>query len=142
MPTVYASGIIPAPPAAVWKRIRDFNALPAWHPAIASSELEGEPGVGVVRHFFLTDGGELREKLLALADDEYSCSYAMLESPLPLKNYRARFRLHPVTATGETFMEWSAGFDITDPAAESETTDIVNGVFSGGIESLRQAFSA
>ncbi len=140
MPNVYESGVIPASPEEVWKRIRDFNALPEWHPAIKSSELEGEPGVGVVRHFFLHEGGELRERLLALNDLEHSCTYTILESPMPLKNYTAVFRLRPVTATGETFMEWYADFDATDPAAESDTVNTVSGVFSSGIESLRSEF--
>lgn len=141
MPYVYASGLITASREDIWQRIRDFNALPAWHPAIASSELEGEPGVGVVRHFHLQDGGELREKLLALSDQDFSCSYSILESPMPLKNYLATLRLRPVTSSGETFMEWWACFDVTDPAAEKETADIVHGVFASGIQSLAESFA-
>ncbi len=141
MPYIYESGLIAAPRGAVWEKIRDFNALPDWHPAIASSELEGEPGVGVVRHFFLHGGGELREKLLALSDQEFSCSYSILEAPMPLKNYLATFRLLPVTAGGQTFMEWSAFFDLTDAAAEAETVETVHGVFAGGIQSLTEYFS-
>ncbi len=141
MPDVYQSGIIPVSPEEVWSKIRDFNSLPDWHPAIAKSELEGEQDVGVVRHFFLHEGGELREQMLGLSDYEHSCSYTILESPMPLKNYFAEFKLHPVTSTGETFMEWWAVFDATDPAAESDTVNTVSGVFSSGIESLRSHFA-
>ena len=49
-PRVYESAVIPAPRQQVWQKIRDFNALPAWHPAIAKSELEGGDCVGCVRH--------------------------------------------------------------------------------------------
>jgi len=141
MPNVYQSGILPASPERVWEKVRDFNALPEWHPAIASSELEGAPGVGGVRHFFLQEGGELREKLLGLSDREHRCDYTILESPMPLKNYLATFKLYPITTTGETFMEWYASFDATDPAAESDTVSTVSGVFSSGIESLRAHFA-
>ncbi|MCF7936114.1 MAG: SRPBCC family protein [Synergistales bacterium] len=141
MPRVYESGIIPATPAEVWQRIRDFNALPDWHPAIARSELEGERDIGVVRHFFLNDGGELREQLLALSDRDRSCRYTIVESPMALTNYDATLRLYPVTATGETFVEWYAFFDVTEPGAEEETTQAVSGVFSSGIESLRAHFA-
>jgi hypothetical protein len=89
MPYVYESGVIAAEPKQVWERIRDFNALPNWHPAIETSELEGGSDIGCVRHFFLKGGGELREKLLALSDHEFSCTYSILESPLSLKNYYA-----------------------------------------------------
>ena len=34
---VYVSSVIDATADGVWQRIRDFNALPLWHPAIADS---------------------------------------------------------------------------------------------------------
>jgi hypothetical protein len=41
---VYVSSIIDASADDVWARIRDFNALPQWHPDIADSRIEnGEP---------------------------------------------------------------------------------------------------
>jgi hypothetical protein len=141
MPYVYESGVIAAEPKQVWERIRDFNALPNWHPAIETSELEGGSDIGCVRHFFLKGGGELREKLLALSDHEFSCTYSILESPLSLKNYYAVFRLYPITATGQTFIEWSAHFDATDTASEAETTATVHGVFLSGIASLTDFFA-
>jgi hypothetical protein len=95
----------------------------------------------VVRHFSLKGGGELREKLLALSDQEHSCSYTIVESPMALTNYLATFRLYPVTTTGQTFMTWSAQFDLTDLAAGKETVETVQGVFSSGIQSLTEAFS-
>ena len=60
MARVYVSSIIAAPAGAVWERVRDFNALPQWHPAIAESRIEnGEPSdrVGCIRNFRLHDGG-------------------------------------------------------------------------------------
>ena len=38
---VYRSAIISASADKVWKLVRDFNGLPKWHPAIATSEIEG-----------------------------------------------------------------------------------------------------
>ncbi|MFY8156784.1 MAG: SRPBCC family protein, partial [Rhabdaerophilum sp.] len=37
MARVYASSVINAPASRVWARVRDFNGLPNWHPAIAES---------------------------------------------------------------------------------------------------------
>ena len=68
---VYTSSVIDAPADAVWARIRDFNALPQWHPGIADSRIENsQPSdrVGCVRHFHTRDGGTIRERLLALSD--------------------------------------------------------------------------
>ena len=54
MVKVYISSVIDAPADRVWARIRDFNALPKWHPAIADSQIEGnQPAdrVGCIRNF-------------------------------------------------------------------------------------------
>ena len=44
MPRIYTSSVIDAPAAKVWEKVRDFNALPRWHPRIRESRIEnGEP---------------------------------------------------------------------------------------------------
>lgn len=66
MPRVYYSTIISAPIEEVWEYVRDFNALPKWHPGIKASEIEGGCGpdctacVGSVRHFQLADDSWMR----------------------------------------------------------------------------------
>ena len=84
---IYTSSVIDAPAGKVWAVIRDFNALPAWHPLIAESRIEdglSPDQVGCVRNFRLVDGGELREQLLTLSDRDYQCTYSILDSPMPL----------------------------------------------------------
>ena len=39
----------------------------------------------------------IRERLLALSDYDYSCTYAILESPMGVDNYVATLKLTPVT---------------------------------------------
>ena len=66
MARVFTSSVIGAPPDQVWKRIRDFNGLPTWHPAIRESQIEGgEPSdkIGCVRDFYLQNGDRIRERL-------------------------------------------------------------------------------
>ncbi len=41
MVKVYTSSVINTPADRVWAHIRDFNGLPAWHPGIADSRIEG-----------------------------------------------------------------------------------------------------
>lgn len=140
---VYTSSVIDAPAGTVWQRIRDFNALPQWHPAIAESRIEnGEAGdkVGCVRNFRLRDGGQIRERLLALSDFEYSCTYAILESPMGVENYTATLKLTPITDGGRSFAEWSAEFDCA-PARERELSELVGQqVFQGGFDALKRHF--
>ena len=137
MPRVYYSTVIDAPADAVWELTRDFNGLPKWHPGIVDSELEQGTDVGCVRHFTLKGGAKMREKLLALSDADRTVAYSILETGMKLKNYVAVLHVAPVVATNQTFAEWSAVFDVTDPSAEEETAATVYGVFSSGLESLK-----
>lgn len=139
MARIYVSSVLPASVDRVWAEIRDFNTLPVWHPSIRSSEIEedrpsGE--VGCVRHFFLQDGGELRERLLALSDREHTFTYSILDSPLPVANYVATVRLTPVTDGDRTFAEWSAEFDDT-AGPDAAVVELVTNVFRTGFESLK-----
>jgi hypothetical protein len=143
MARVYVSSVVNGPAAKVWARVRDFNGLPAWHPAIAESRIEnGEPPdrVGCVRAFSLRNGDRLREKLLALSDYDMSCTYSILDSPMPLENYIATLRLTPITDGERSFIEWSAEFDCA-PEREAElVSGIGGGVFQGGFDALKRAF--
>ena len=143
MAQVYTSSVIGAPAERVWAVIRDFNGLPAWHPAIVESRIEGgapSDQVGCVRAFRLKDGGHIRERLLALSDYDYSCTYAILESPMGVENYVATLKLTPVTDGGRSFAEWSAEFDCP-PEREAElVATIGQGVFQGGFDSLKSRF--
>jgi hypothetical protein len=145
MARVYVSSVINAPAAKVWERVRDFNGMPRWHPAIRESRIEnGEPSdkVGCVRDFYLQNGDRLREKLLGLSDYDMFCTYSILESPMPLENYIATLRLTPITDGDRTFAEWSAEFDCAPEVADDLVFGIGGNVFQGGFESLKRHFSA
>jgi uncharacterized protein YndB with AHSA1/START domain len=141
MPRVYASSVIDAPAAKVWEKVRDFNALPRWHPRIRESRIENaEPSdkVGCVRDFRLQNGDRLREKLLGLSDYDMFCTYAILESPMPLTDYMATLRLTPISDGNRTFIEWTAEFDCAAEAAADLVDGIGNNVFQAGIDALKR----
>jgi hypothetical protein len=141
---LYVSSVIDASADSVWARIRDFNGLPNWHPAIADSRIENqEPAdrVGCVRHFHTRDGGMIRERLLALSDYDYACTYEILESPMGVENYVATLKLTPVTDGDRCFAEWSVEFDCAE-GRERELSDLIGqGVFQGGFDALKRAFA-
>jgi uncharacterized protein YndB with AHSA1/START domain len=141
MPRVYVSSVIDAPAARVWERIRDFNALPRWVPAVRDSRIEnGEPSdrVGCVRDFHLQNGDRLRERLLGLSDYDMVCTYSILESPMPLTDYVATLRLTPVTDGDRSFAEWTAEFDCAEADAEALVSNIGTNVFQAGFNSLKR----
>jgi hypothetical protein len=143
MAQVYTSSVIAAPVDQVWAAIRNFNGLPDWHPAIAESRIEGgapADQVGCVRAFRLNDGGFIRERLLALSDYDYSCTYSILESPMGVENYVATLKVTPITDGGRSFAEWSAEFDCAEER-ETELVDLIgNQVFQGGFDALKRRF--
>jgi len=141
MAQVYVSSVLSTSVDKVWAVIRDFNGLPNWTSFVVESRIEqGRPAdqIGCVRAFRLTDGGAIREKLIALSDYDYSCSYAILESPMAVENYVATIRLLPITDGEGTFVEWSAEFDYT-PETEAELVSHIGiNVFQAGINSLKE----
>jgi hypothetical protein len=142
MVQVYVSSVIGASADTVWSRIRDFNALPQWHPGIADSRIENNQvadKVGCIRHFHTRDGGVIREKLLALSDYDYSCSYEILESPMGVTGYIATLKLTPVTDGNRCFAEWSAEFDCAAGREAELTNTIGQGVFQTGFDALKRA---
>lgn len=143
MARVYISSVIDAPAASVWDRIRDFNALPRWHPRIADSHIEnGEPSdkVGCIRNFKLQNGDGIREQLLALSDYDLLCIYSILESPMFLENYVATLRLTPVSDGDRCFIEWSAEFDCAPEVEEDLVNGIGSDVFQTGFDALKRHF--
>lgn len=145
MARVYVSSVVPASTDKVWSRVRDFNALPRWHPSIRESRIEnGEPSdkVGCIRDFRLQNGDRIREKLLGLSDYDFFCTYSILESPMPLTEYVATLRLTPVTDGDRTFIEWSAEFVCPEDQEEELVSNIEQSVFRAGFDALKRHFTA
>jgi Polyketide cyclase / dehydrase and lipid transport len=140
---IYVSSVIGASADTVWSRVRDFNGLPQWHPAIADSRIENEQPadrVGCIRHFHTRDGGMIRERLLALSDYDYSCTYEILESPMGVEGYVATLKFVPVTDGNRCFAEWSAEFECAPGREQELTHSIGQGVFQAGFDALKRTF--
>ncbi|MCI2420424.1 SRPBCC family protein [Saccharopolyspora sp. K220] len=137
----YASGVIAASVEQVWQAVRDFNGLPTWHPAIEASEIEGggpADAVGCVRHLTLTDGGAVRERLMALDDIDHSYTYEFVTSPFPVRSYRSTIRVAPITDTGHSFVEWFSHYD-ADAADEQQLGQtFAQGVYRTGLNGLAE----
>ncbi len=143
MARVYVSSVINASADRVWDRVRDFNALPKWHPRIRDSRIEEalpSDKVGCVRNFHLQNGDNLREQLLGLSDYDMFYTYAILESPMPLSDYVATLRLTPVTEGERCFIEWSAEFSCAPDTESDLVSGIGNDVFQGGFDALNRHF--
>ena len=135
---------IAAPPAAVWAKIKNFDALKDWHPAVAESPADKGNEPGSVRRIKLKGGGELVESLEGYDDTKMKYSYRAKDGgALPVTNYTST-----ITVSGEgsqSVVEWRGAFyrgfpnndpppDKNDEAAVKAVTD----VYKSGLENLKK----
>src|SRR4051812_7318540 len=100
---------LPVSADALWQTIGGFNALPAWHPAVATSEASGE-AKGSTRTLSLAGGGSIVERLEDADPKRRSYSYSILSGPLPVAGYVAE--LHVLdNGDGTSTVEWSSQFE-------------------------------
>jgi hypothetical protein len=143
MPKAYASTVLNASAKEVWAAIRDFNSLPAWHPAVPDSTIEdGLTGqhVGAVRSFHLQDGAHLRERLLGYSDVDRHYSYNFEKTPFSVLNYHATLRVTPVTDGDRAFVEWWTTFDCEPEKIDDWIHTFAEVVFKGGLDALKARF--
>ena len=139
---------IDAPAAAVWARIKNFDALKNWHPAVAESPADKGNEVGSVRQLKLKGGGELSESLEGFNDEQMKYTYRAKDGgALPVTNYTSTIQ---VTADGaKAVVEWRGAFyraypnndpppDKNDEAAVAAIT----GVYKSGLDNLKKLAEA
>ena len=136
---VMASSIIPASVASVWGVIRDFGALGSWLPGVKSCVIESDdPGdrVGAIRCLEMGDVGFIREQLLALSDVDHAVTFSIIESALPIQNYRSTISLLPITATNGTFIQWRGQFEAPAEHAASMEARMPTHIYQPAFDKL------
>ncbi|HXT05471.1 MAG TPA: zinc-binding dehydrogenase [Roseiarcus sp.] len=139
MVDIRRSTIVNAPLDEVWAILRDFNGHERWHPSVTSSVIEDDADadrIGAVRNFRLSDGGRIREQLLALSDVAKSFSYCILEAPVSLRNYVAHVRLRAVTENDTCLWQWSASFDPLPAERERLTRFVAQDIMAAGFRAV------
>ena len=135
---------INAPPAAVWARIKNFDALKDWHPAIAESPADKGNAVGSVRQLKLKGGGALTETLEGFDDAKMKYSYRAKDGgALPVTNYTST-----ISVSGEgnqSVVEWRGafyrGYPNNDPPADQNddaAVAAITGVYKSGLANLKK----
>ena len=123
----------PGLPPAVWEFAGGFCAIKDWHPLIADCQ-ETKEGDATFRTLTLKDGGKIKEKLLESDDTSYS--YEIVESPLPVKNYKAKLSVADGNHENRTMVEWSAEFE-ANGASDDEATKKIKDIFDGGLKGIK-----
>ncbi|MBL6958155.1 MAG: SRPBCC family protein [Rhodospirillales bacterium] len=133
MSKVELNTLLDIEPEKVWELIGHFKALPDWHPAVESSELEDG---GAQRRLQLVGGSSIVERLEHVGDGEFDYSYAMEDSPIPVADYKATVRL--IKVGKKTKVVWESDFDGNFPAADF--LKLSQGLYQGWLEDLKKMF--
>lgn len=142
---VSESVTINAPVSTVWDKVKSFDGLNNWHPAVAKDEIvEGNNDeVGAVRLLTLKDGGTIKEKLLGFDDAGHSFKYTILEGVLPVSSYTSTLRVKSA-GKGMSKIVWSGSFKRKDTgdkpadnANDKTATTTISSVYRGGLDNLK-----
>lgn len=120
--------------SGVWAAIGDFCGIGSWHPAVASCELSEKDGA-TMRTLTLKDGGKILEKQTAFDAGAMSYSYEIVESPLPVANYKSTIKV--VDKDGGATIDWSGTFDAKG-ASDDDAVKTIAGIYQAGVDSLAE----
>ena len=121
---------IKAAPAVVWDKIGGWCAIKDWHPVVTGCD-DSKKGLRVLT---LKDGAKIVEKLLKTGKNSYS--YAIIDGPLPVKNYTATLTAKP-DSLGTTDLTWTARFDAKGKT-DAEAAAAITGVFEAGLKNIKE----
>jgi len=136
---------IAAPPADVWKIVKDFGAIGSWHPLVTQAKVEGS-GSDTTRTLTLKSGGTLVDSLDAIDDKAMEIDYRLQNqdfTALPVSSYSDAITVQP--AAGGSEVEWISRLyrfdtgneppdDKNDEAAVKGSTDFIK----AGLEGLKK----
>ena len=125
----------PGLPPEIWQVVGGFCAIKDWHPAVASCE-EIKEGDVTFRTLSLKDGGKIKEKLTGTEDTAYT--YEIVESPLPVKNYKSKLWLEVDDEPDRSVILWQSDFD-ANGASDAEAKKVITGILADGVKGIKKA---
>ncbi len=140
--------VIDAPAAAVWARIKNFDALKDWHPSVAESPADKGNEVGSVRTLKLKNGGTLIETLERYDDAQMRYAYRAKDGgALPVTNYTSTIQVSD--EGGKAAVEWRGAFyrghPNNDPPPDQNdeaAVKAITAVYQAGLANLKKIVEA
>lgn len=132
--TVTKSVDVNGTPSAVWAAIGPFCSIQDWHPAIGKCTTDGK--TPPTRTLVTKDGKATFVELQTARDDkDYSYSYAIKSSPLPLTDYQSTLKVEP-KGSGMSTITWNSTFT---PASgkDAAAKDAVGGIYQSGLDAVK-----
>lgn len=139
--STYNSIIIDASADQVWSTLRNFNDM-SWADGIVESVTsengKGGTEVGATR----VVNGAITETLQSFDDDAMGFSYSIDDGPDVLSKdqvsgYVGKARVTPITATGQTFVEWASDWQ----GAKGDVKGFCDPLYAGLLGLLAKKFA-
>lgn len=139
MAKTYQSIVVDAPVERVWASVRDFHDL-SWATSVVTTctAVGHRSGYQIGAKRVLNDA--FHETLIELSDAKRTVRYSIDDGPSPIpKNdvtdYVGVLRLHPITESDATFVEWSSSWD----GPENGADEFCHGIYLALLDDLRKA---
>ena len=129
---VTKSAEIPASPETVWKTIAEFCSIGQWHPVVEKCEPSKMDGKNV-RTLSLKGGGTIKEEQTAVDDADMKYSYKILESPLPVSDYKSTLQVKK-SGSGSK-VTWKGTFDAKG-APDAKAEEVIGGIYEAGFKGI------
>jgi hypothetical protein len=130
--TVTRSAEVAAAPAKVWATIGEFCGIADWHPVVEKCELSKKDGK-TIRTLSLKGGGTIVEELVGRSDERHNYTYEILESPLPVADYKSTISVRPEGAGSKVI--WVGTFKAKG-ADDSKAQSTIAGVYEAGLKGI------
>lgn len=125
---------VAAPPAKVWQTIGDFCGIGNWHPAVEKCTPSEQDGMKV-RTLSLKGGGTIKEEQVSRDDKVMTYTYTILESPLPVSDYKSTLSVAPEGSGSK--VTWSGTFNAKG-APDSVAKDAIQGIYDSGLKAISE----
>jgi hypothetical protein len=119
----------------IWEVVGDFCAIKDWLPAVAAC-VETKEGDATFRTLTLKDGGKIKEKLTGTEDTAYT--YEIVESPLPVKNYKSKLWLEVDDEPDRSVIYWQSEFDAADGTSDADAKKTITGILAAGVKGIKK----
>jgi len=137
---------IDAAPQAVWEKVKDFDALAKWHPAVKASPATDGNNVGSRRTLTLDGGGTVLEELEGYSDADRKYNYRMKDpGPIPVSNYTSTLEVKEGVGGKGSIVAWRGafyrGYPNNDPPPEKNdeaAIAAITGIYKAGLANLKK----
>lgn len=131
---VTKSAMVSAPPETVWKTIGAFCGIGDWHPAVEKCELSDKGGK-MHRTLSLKGGGTILEEQVARDDKKMDYTYTILESPLPVADYKSTIAVAKDGSGSK--VTWNGTFKAKG-ADDAKAQEVIGGIYEAGLKGISE----